>query len=123
MLDPRLFAHHPVVLHVSLRDLGADVILDSVNVVDDVEHCLRAGTSVHLTEQRVGNRDFVAGTLADVLRGTIRPASSRTVVFSPFGLGVLDLAVAKQVYDVLGDRGDLAPVPGFFADIDRLPVA
>ncbi len=118
VLDPGLFAHHPLVLHVSLRDLGADVILGAANIVDDVDHCLRAETSVHLAEQRVGDRSFLTGTLADVMSGAVEPPRDRTVVFSPFGLGVLDLAVAKAVHDDLAARSALAPVPGFFTDSD-----
>ena len=93
--DPDWFSHHPVVLHVSLRDLSADVVLSATNIVDDVEHCLKADTSLHLAEQRVGNRDFVDGTLDDVLTGRLTPAADRPVIFSPFGLGVLDLASAS----------------------------
>ena len=43
--DPAWFAHNPLVLHVSLRDLAPEVLLGSTNVVDDVEHCLKADTS------------------------------------------------------------------------------
>jgi N-[(2S)-2-amino-2-carboxyethyl]-L-glutamate dehydrogenase len=97
--DRDWFAHHPLVLHVSLRDLSPDVVLDSCNVVDDIEHCLRAETSVHLAERAVNNRDHVRATLYDVLTGAFTPPGDRTVVFSPFGLGVLDLVVARHVYD------------------------
>src|ERR687895_2851013 len=93
------FAHNPVVLHVSLRDLAPEILLASTNVVDDVGHCLKANTSPHLAEQLTGNRDFVDGTLADVMAGRLRPPADRPQVFSPFGLGVLDLAVGKRVYD------------------------
>src|SRR5699024_9160526 len=117
--DPALFAHHPLVLNVSLRDLGEDVVLDSQNIVDDVEHCLKAGTSVHLAEQRSGHRDFIDGTLAQVLQGTVAPATDRTVVFSPFGLGVLDLALARLVHSHLEGSGALTEVPGFFHDMSR----
>jgi len=87
------------ILHISLRDLVADVVLKTDNIVDDVDHALRAQTSLHLAEQKVGHRDFVRGTLAEVLNGS-QPARRRAddiVVFSPFGLGVLDLAVAQLV--------------------------
>ncbi|MBB6421379.1 2,3-diaminopropionate biosynthesis protein SbnB [Streptomyces sp. AK010] len=117
--DPALFAHHPLVLHVSLRDLSPEIILESCNVVDDVDHCLKADTSPHLAEQRTGNRDFVAGTLYDALTGRLSAPADRTVVFSPFGLGVLDLAVARYVYDELAAAGRLHTVPGFFHETRR----
>jgi 2,3-diaminopropionate biosynthesis protein SbnB len=117
--DPAWFDHAPVVLHVSLRDLSTAVVLAATNVVDDVEHCLKANTSVHLTEQATGNRDFLAGTLHDVMTGEVRPPADRPVVFSPFGLGVLDLAVGAHVHDQLRRSGDLAHVDGFFHELDR----
>ncbi len=114
--DPAWFTHDPLVLHVSLRDLSPEIILASYNIVDDVDHCLKAGTSPHLTEQRVGHRDFVAGTLCDVLTGQVEVPADRPVVFSPFGLGVLDLAVAKWIYDRLPDR---RTIDGFFHELKR----
>lgn len=117
--DLSAFAHAPLVLHLSLRDLAPEVILGSANVVDDIEHCLKADTSVHLTEQQVGNRDFIAGTLPEVLSGALRPPTDRPLVFSPFGLGVLDLAVARFVYHGLLESGDLTFVDGFFHDLSR----
>ncbi|WP_345011990.1 2,3-diaminopropionate biosynthesis protein SbnB [Streptomyces shaanxiensis] len=117
--DPSWFAHHPLVLHVSLRDLAPEVVLASDNFVDDVDHCLRAETSVHLTERLTGNRDFLTGTLADVMAARVTPSTDRTVVFSPFGLGVLDLAVGKYVYDEVAGSGELHVVDGFFHELRR----
>jgi 2,3-diaminopropionate biosynthesis protein SbnB len=116
---PGWFEHGPLVLHVSLRDLAPAVIRPAANFVDDVDHCLRAGTSVHLTEQQDGNRDFLSGTLYDVLTGAVRPPAAGTVVFSPFGLGVLDLGVAKFVYDRALRAGELGFVDGFFHELRR----
>jgi ornithine cyclodeaminase/alanine dehydrogenase-like protein (mu-crystallin family) len=107
------------VLHVSLRDLSPEIILGSSNIVDDVEHCLKADTSPHLAEQLVGNRDFIAGTLDDVMSGRVTLPADRPVVFSPFGLGVLDLAVGKHVYDEVARSGELHVIDGFFHDLNR----
>jgi ornithine cyclodeaminase len=117
--DKAHFAHHPVVLHLSLRDLAPEILLDADNIVDDVDHCLRAATSAHLTEQRSGDRDFVTGTLYDVMTGQIIPAADRTVIFSPFGLGVLDLAVARHVWQAMEEANELCRIPGFFRELSR----
>jgi 2,3-diaminopropionate biosynthesis protein SbnB len=117
--QPSWFEHNPLVLHVSLRDLAPDIILASTNIVDDVEHCLKASTSPHLAEQITGSRDFVHGTLAEVMAGRVTIPADRPVVFSPFGLGVLDLAVGKLVYDEVERSGDLHVVDGFFHELRR----
>lgn len=117
--DRSWFDHNPLVLHVSLRDLAPEVILGSTNVLDDVEHCLKADTSPHLAEQLTGNRDFVLGTLDDVIGGRVTLPPDRPVVFSPFGLGVLDLAVGKYVYDRVAANGGLHVVDGFFHEMHR----
>ena len=117
--DPAWFDHHPLVLHVSLRDLDPAILLASANFVDDVEHCLKADTSPHLAEQATGGREFIDGTLDDVLTGRVGVPTDRTVVFSPFGLGVLDLAVGRFVHDEVVRRGELHVVDGFFHELRR----
>ena len=117
--DVSWFEHNPLVLHVSLRDLAPEVILASTNIVDDVEHCLKANTSPHLAEQLTGSRDFLLGTLDDVMGGRVDVPRDRPVVFSPFGLGVLDLAVGGFVYDQVASAGELHVVEDFFHELRR----
>jgi N-[(2S)-2-amino-2-carboxyethyl]-L-glutamate dehydrogenase len=61
----------------------------------------------------------VDGTLADVMAGRVSLADDRPVVFSPFGLGVLDLAVGKFVYDELASHDQLRVVDDFFSELRR----
>ncbi|MGW9130427.1 2,3-diaminopropionate biosynthesis protein SbnB [Streptomyces sp. NPDC055681] len=117
--DLSWFAHNPLVLHVSLRDLAPEILLASTNIVDDVEHCLKADTSPHLAEQLTGNRDFLHGTLDDVMAARVTVPADRPVVFSPFGLGVLDLAVGKDVYNEVLRSGELHIVDDFFHELSR----
>jgi ornithine cyclodeaminase len=90
-----------LLLHISLRDIGVEDILTSDNVVDDIEHVCSAQTSIHLTEQKVGHRNFIRCSLGQVLLGRAEPRKhlDDITVFSPFGLAVLDLLVAKFAYD------------------------
>ena len=84
-------------------------------MVDDVDHVCRAETSVHLAEQLLGNRDFIRCTLSDIVRGPApsRQKASSIAVFSPFGLGVLDLAVAALARAVARERQIGTIVPEF----------
>jgi ornithine cyclodeaminase len=87
------------ILHVSLRDLEPQVILDNDNVVDDLGHVCRAQTSIHLAAELRGDQDFVRGSIGEILLGTApaKPTGAGLTIFSPFGLGILDLAVAELV--------------------------
>jgi ornithine cyclodeaminase len=117
--DLSWFVHNPLVLHVSLRDLAPEILLASANIVDDVEHCLKANTSPHLAEQLTRSRDFLVGTLDDVMAGRVTVPADKPVVFSPFGLGVLDLAVGKYVYDEVTRSGELHVIEDFFHELRR----
>jgi ornithine cyclodeaminase len=89
------------ILHISLRDLSPEIILSCDNIVDDVDHVLRAQTSVHLAEQLAGHRDFIWCTLGEIINGAAPSRRGNSaVVFSPFGLGILDVALAQTVRDI-----------------------
>lgn len=117
--DEQLFAQSPTVLHLSLRDICVNVILASQNIVDDVNHCMKARTSLHLTEIETGNRNFVSGSLVDVLKKRIKLDYQRPRVFSPFGLGVLDVAVGNFVLEAAKSSGEAVALPDFFGNSAR----
>ena len=98
--NKKLIQKEKTVLHISLRDIAVDLIKNAHNIVDDVDHVSRERTSIHLTEQETGNRNHVDGTLEEIFENKIDLKNQRekAVIFSPFGLGVLDLALANAVY-------------------------
>ena len=95
------------ILHLSLRDIAPEVMITCNNIVDDVDHVCRAQTSVHLAEQVVGHRGFINCTLAEVIAGEADQArlSDGITIFSPFGLGILDLALSVRVRDLARSHG------------------
>jgi 2,3-diaminopropionate biosynthesis protein SbnB len=103
------------ILNVSLRDLSADVIRSNHNIVDDLDHVNRAATSIHLASEQEGHTDFVHGSLGDILLGNthLPERDGRKVIFSPFGLGVLDLAVTDLVLNTLSENGGGTLVKSF----------
>src|SRR5437773_1245816 len=119
VVDAALFEHNPLVLHISLRDVAPEILLRSQNVVDDVEHVMKANTSPHLAEQKTGNRSFVTGTLADVMIGRRSVNHSRPIMFSPFDMAILDRAVGKWVYDKAVAAGQGQRVLDFFYEPAR----
>jgi ornithine cyclodeaminase len=106
------------ILHVSLRDLAPEVILACDNIVDDVDHVCRAQTSVHLAEQRSGTRDFIRCVLVEITSGhaPARTGNRAIAVFSPFGLGVLDVAVGEFVHRRAIQGGNGIWIDSFFPE-------
>jgi N-[(2S)-2-amino-2-carboxyethyl]-L-glutamate dehydrogenase len=103
-----------LLMNISLRDLAPQILLRAANVLDDVDHCLTAHTSPHLAEQLSGSRAFVTGTLGGVLAGAVPADPARATVFSPFGLGVLDIGVGAFVLAEAQRRGTALEIPQFF---------
>lgn len=106
------------ILHVSLRDLSAGAVLSNHNIVDDLDHVNRAATSIHLASEQEGHTDFVHSSLGDILLGkaSLPERDDRKLIFSPFGLGVLDLAVANLVQNILTEEGRGTRVKSFLPD-------
>jgi len=119
VVDPALFAHNPIVLHISLRDLAPEIILAADNIVDDVNHCLTANTSPHLAEQQVRHHDFIAGTTGALLDAQITLRGDRPVILSPFGMGLLDVALGKYIFDVAATHNELIVIDDFFCERQR----
>jgi ornithine cyclodeaminase len=105
-------------LHISLRDLMPAAILACDNVVDDIDHVCRAGTSLHVAEQTASHRRFIRCTLADVFTGVASPRSNDNgiTVFSPFGLGILDLAVGALVRKLCVEQNQGTVLTSFLPD-------
>jgi 2,3-diaminopropionate biosynthesis protein SbnB len=108
-----------VLLNVSLRDLAPELLLRCNNIVDDVDHCLKAQTSPHLAEQLTGGREFITGTLGALLQGEVALDEHKPTVFSPFGLGILDLAVGHHVLQETRRQGTAIEIPDFIGETRR----
>lgn len=93
------FTHNPIVLNISLRDLAPEVLINSNNIVDDITHVLNANTAPHLAQQKYGHHNFINCTVSELVDGYNKFDRTKSTIFSPMGMGVLDLAVANYIYD------------------------
>jgi 2,3-diaminopropionate biosynthesis protein SbnB len=107
--------HNPVILNISLRDLSSKVILASNNVVDDVDHALREKTSPHLAYLETGNKDFINATIGDLINQNQNNfKSDKPTIFSPMGMGILDLNVANYIYKQACKSDEVKLIEDFF---------
>lgn len=102
--DPDLVAHNPLILHLSLRDLSASLLENAFNITDDIDHVLQAKTSLQLLHNRVGASGYTCVNLG-ITENLKDEWGTRPIVFSPFGLGILDVAVADYVLSEIEARG------------------
>lgn len=119
IVRPYAFNPGQIILNISLRDIAPELVLESWNIVDDIDHCLKASTSPHLAEQLHGNRDFITGTLAELMEGEVELDEKKPKIYSPFGMGILDLALANNVYEIALDEGKVTHIPHFFSHTKR----
>lgn len=110
------FRRGQIVLNISLRDLDPDIIAQSYNFFDDIDHCLKANTSPHLAEQKYQNRDFVTGNLATLIKGEINLSRDKPLIYSPFGMGIQDLALGKLLFSMAVETGQAISIPSFFGE-------
>lgn len=112
--DEGLFVKDVLILHISLRDLGPRIIWGAENVVDDPVQALSAHTSLHRAAIEDPGRHIHLATIADLFADQWRPTGRRPVVVSPFGLGVLDIALAQFVLGRASATGMVDQIVDFF---------
>ena len=107
-------SHNPIILNISLRDLAPEILIVSNNIVDDITHVLNANTSPHLTQQKYGHTDFINCTVAQLINGYNQFNCNQPIIFSPMGMGILDLAVAHYVYNEAKSSNLCIKIDNFF---------
>lgn len=121
IFDKDIFRNNPLILNISLRDISPEIINTSVNVVDDVHHCLNASTSTHLAYLKYGNHDFIYATIGELLAGKelLNNSKQQLTVYSPFGMGILDIAVGSFIYEAIKQSKSGTLIKDFFYEQKR----
>ncbi len=114
ILKKELFKHNPLVLNVSLRDISPEIILSSNNIVDDIDHVLNAKTSPDLAYQKSKNKDFINCSAHELINGYNKFSAHKPIIFSPMGMGILDLILANYVYEQASKNGFNIQINNFF---------
>ncbi|AGA92366.1 putative ornithine cyclodeaminase, mu-crystallin (plasmid) [Thioflavicoccus mobilis 8321] len=104
-----------VILHLSLRDIEPESMWDAINIVDSQEHAFREGTSLGLARRLARGNNMEVVEISDLLAKERRIDVERgtRIIFSPFGLGALDVALAHYVWRRSAILGVGVQVPGF----------
>ncbi len=110
------FSHNPVILNISLRDIASDIIMSSFNIVDDIDHINKENTSINLTYKDAGNLNFIKGTIAQLLLNELAVDANKPIIISPFGLGILDIAIAKYIYEMAIIKSKGLNIDDFFSE-------
>lgn len=118
--DPTIFSHNPIILNISLRDLSPQIILAANNIVDNIEHVLKENTSLHLAQQVYGHSNFITTTLPEILATNKFYLSEKTTIFSPFGMGILDISLGQYIYQCAVKTGKATPIKNFFFETGHL---
>jgi len=105
------------ILHISLRDIHPRRLKDPIrNVVDDVEHALKANTSLHLLQKCQGTINNVEN-YSGIIQGEM--SGDRPTVVSAFGMGILDVAVANFVMTRAQQMGICRRIDGILPQMER----
>jgi 2,3-diaminopropionate biosynthesis protein SbnB len=114
--DGDLFQAGTLVLHISLRDIAPGVLVACNNVVDVADHVCRENTSVHLAESATGGRGFINAELPFLIDESTSFVGDpqKATVFSPFGLGILDVALGHWIKKEADKSGGLQVFRDFF---------
>lgn len=116
--DLTWLSHNPVILNVSLRDIGPEIIIYSNNIVDDRDHVLNANTSPHLAQQQYGHTNFINCSIAELISGYDRFDYNKPIILSPMGMGVLDLALAHYIFNQAMNSSICISINDFFIEND-----
>lgn len=112
--DIALFKSRSVVLHISLRDLTPEILISSNNIVDDIDHVLNANTSPHLAYNKTGSKNFINCSVYELINGYDNFDANKIRIFSPMGMGVLDLMVASYLYEEAQRQNLTIEINNFF---------
>lgn len=112
--DAAILADCKLLLHVSLRDISEQVLTELFNVSDDRDHVLREHTSLHRLSLLRTDVSAVDAELGDILWGEAGLPVGKPIAFSPFGLGVLDIALASHIFTKGQAEGTTTVLSSFY---------
>lgn len=115
-----LFKPNSLILHISLRDFSSEIMKNCINVTDNIKHAIREGTSLGNAYNKYGKEKMQIYRLHEILHNEeikkIIGKKTKPIIFSPFGLGVLDIAMAQYVYDSAKLSGLGQEIHNFFGN-------
>lgn len=120
IFDKDVFFINALIINMSLRDISPDIINDNINIVDDINHCLNSLTSMHLAYLKYNSHNFIKATIGELLVNKIPLyQENQLTIYSPFGMGILDIAVGSFIYNSIRQSNSKTAIPDFFYENTR----
>jgi 2,3-diaminopropionate biosynthesis protein SbnB len=108
---------HQTILHISLRDILPHRLGQNVrNIVDDIDHAVKANTSLELLQREAGKIPQIENYRSLLAR---EPFEQGATVVSAFGMGMLDVALASFVMDEAAKREEIREISGLLPVLGR----
>lgn len=96
--DLKLLQHNPIIINLSQTIIGANIILASNNITDDIDLALANNSNLQLAFEQAQKISFINGEIGSLLQHKFSIDYNKPTIFSPAALGVLDLILAQYVY-------------------------
>jgi ornithine cyclodeaminase/alanine dehydrogenase-like protein (mu-crystallin family) len=86
------------------------------NIVDDIDHAVKANTSLELLQREAGKIPQIENYRSLLAR---EPFEQGATVVSAFGMGMLDVALASFVMDEAAKREEIREISGLLPVLGR----
>lgn len=117
IFDDSLIKNDHTIIDTSLRDFSPKIVKKCFNVVDSICHVNRENTSIHLAFLENNKIDFDVEEIGNIYISNNFDRGKKPVLYSAFGLGILDLGLAYYTKKLALELNEFAEIKDFYEEV------